>query len=261
MAKARGAEIVTVAAPMDGNWTNAVLASLDERTAVAALPHCHWTDGSRLDLVKIGERCRALGAALVVDGIQSVGALPFDIGQVQPDFLVAASHKWLLGAYSCGFCYVAPKWQVAVPLEENWLNRAGSEDFSRLVDYRDDYQPGARRFDMGAASNFILNPVAAAGMEQILAWGVGNVAATLDAKISEIAAGASDLGFTVPTADQRAPHMIGITKSGGLNSALANRLAQEKVFVSVRGDAIRIAPHLYNSEEDLERLLTVLADA
>src|ERR1035441_904832 len=87
--------------------------------AIAALPHVHWTSGGRLDLVRIGEACRNLGAALALDLTQSLGALPFSVGSlkndlqnaVQPDFAVAASYKWLLGPYSAGLLYVAPKWQ------------------------------------------------------------------------------------------------------------------------------------------------------
>ncbi|MGB5986829.1 MAG: aminotransferase class V-fold PLP-dependent enzyme [Desulfobacterales bacterium] len=261
LARERGAEIRTVAQPEDHDWTRAVLAAMDEKTAIAALPQCHWTDGALLDLEQIGAACRAVGAALVVDGIQSLGAMVFDLARVQPDILVAASHKWLLGAYSCGFCYLAPKWQSGIPLEENWLNRAGSEDFSRLVDYRDGYQAGARRFDMGECSNFILTPVAAEGLRQILAWGVAEIAETLARYTHDIARRARDLGFQVPPPDQSAPHLIGITKPGGFKPDLPAQLAAQKVMVGVRGEAIRIAPHLYTSDADMQRLFRVMAAA
>ena len=140
---------------------------------------------------------RAVGAAFVLDGAQFLGAVPFSVADVRPDFLVAISHKWLLGPYSMGFCYVDPKWQDGTPLEENWLNRAGSEDFSRLVDYQEGYQPGARRYDVGEVSNFILSPIAAAALEQILDWGVDRIAATLRSKTDSIAARASEMGLLV----------------------------------------------------------------
>ena len=196
VAHEKNAVIRTVQRPPDSDWTPAVLAAIDPDTAIVAVPNCHWTDGTRLDLVKIGQKCRTVQAALVVDGIQSIGALPFSIKSVQPDFLVAGSHKWLLGAYSFGFCYVAPKWQEGTPLEENWFNRAGSEDFARLVDYRDSYQPGARRFDQGEASNFILAPIAAAGIRQILQWGVENISETLQSKTNAIAERAQQMGLS-----------------------------------------------------------------
>ncbi len=256
-----GAALKTVRRPSDSNWTAAVIDAIDDRTAIAALPNCHWTDGTLLDLVKIGERCRRVGAALVVDGTQSLGAMPFSTAAVQPDFLVTTAHKWLLGPYSFGFCYVAPDRQQGEPLEENWLNRAGSEDFARLIDYRDEYQPGARRYDMGAASNFTLAPIAAAALAQILAWGVDNIAATLRATTGRIAERAVKIGFQVTSAGVRAPHMLGISIPSGLPQGLPSKLARDTVFVSVRGDAIRIAPHLFTTEQDLERLFAALVKA
>ena len=125
-----------------------------------------------------------------------------------------------MGAYSFGFCYVAPKWHGGTPLEENWFNRAGSEDFSRLVDYQDSYQAGARRFDQGEASNFILSPVAAAGIKQILEWRVERIAATLSAKTNKIAQRAQNMGFRTAPAELRAPNIIGITKPGGFKNEL-----------------------------------------
>jgi selenocysteine lyase/cysteine desulfurase len=101
---------------------------------------------------------------------------------VQPDFLVAVGYKWLLGPYGLGYLYVAPKWQErGIPLEQSWLTRAGSEDFARLVDYRDKYRPGARRFDMGEFPQFALAPMAMAALRQILAWGVNNIQETISA--------------------------------------------------------------------------------
>ena len=163
LAKQRGGEVLTIARPPDDDWTGAVLAALDERVAIAALPHCHWTDGGLLDLVAIGRRCREVGSALVLDVTQSLGALPLDLAAVAPDFLVCPGYKWLLGPYSQGYLYVAPQHRDGRPLEHNWIAREGSEDFARLIDYRERYQPGARRFDVGERSNFALLPVGIVG--------------------------------------------------------------------------------------------------
>jgi selenocysteine lyase/cysteine desulfurase len=253
--------LVTIPRPTDNDWTSAVLEQIDQRTAIAALPNCHWTDGTLIDLVKIGEKCREIGAALVVDGIQSLGAMPFSVEAVQPDFLITAAHKWLLGPYSYGFCYIAPNWQGGTPLEENWLNRLGSEDFARLVDYRDQYQPAARRYDVGEASNFILAPIAEAALRQLLTWGVERIGETLRTITDQIAAKALSSGFQVPDAGTRAPHMLGLSTPEGLPKELPVHLAREKVFVSVRGNSIRVSPHLYNTEEDIERLFSALEKA
>ena len=181
LAKQRGGEVLTIPRPADGDWTAAVLEELDERVGIAALPHCHWTDGGLLDLVAIGERCREVSSALVLDATQSLGALPLDLARVRPDYLVCAGYKWLLGPYSLGYLYVAPQHQGGRPLEQNWIAREASQDFARLIDYAERYQPGARRFDVGERSNFALLPVSIVGLEQLLAWGVPAIAATLAA--------------------------------------------------------------------------------
>ena len=121
--------------------TQSILERIDSRTALVAIPNCHWTDGELIDLAAVGEATRSVGAALVIDASQSLGAHPIDFGAVQPDFVVAVGYKWLLGPYGLGYLYVAEKWHAAgVPLEESWLTRLGSEDFSQLVNYVTAYQ-------------------------------------------------------------------------------------------------------------------------
>jgi len=261
LAAERGAELVTVARPADGDWTRATLAAIDERTALAALPHCHWTDGGLLDLAAIGARLRAIGAALVIDGTQSVGALPFDVRTIRPDFLIVATYKWLLGPYSLGFLYAAPERQAGRPLEYGWITRAGSEDFAGLVQYRDEFQPGARRYDMGERSNFALMPMAIAALQQLLAWKVAETQASLRACTDRIAERARRLGLQVSAPSLRAGHFLGVRFAGGVPPDLPDRLAAQQIYVSVRGDAMRITPHLYNNDTDIERLFAMLAAA
>ncbi len=258
LAQSRGARVVMVHRPRDGDWTRTVLAYLKPEVCVVALPANHWTDGSALDLAAVRDRCDEVGAALVIDGTQSVGAAPFDVADVRPDFLVCAAYKWLLGPYSAGFLYAAPRHHGGRPIEHNWINRAGSEDFAGLVDYTDGFRPGARRYDVGEVSNFVLVPMMGAALEQVLAWGVKNIADTLGAMSADIAARARALGLTAPPDAHRAPHMLGLRFPGGLPAGLREALAEAKVYLSVRGDCLRVAPHLYNDERDIERLFAVL---
>jgi selenocysteine lyase/cysteine desulfurase len=258
LARQRGGEVLTVERPADGDWTAAVLAGLDERVAITALPHCHWTDGGLLDLVAIGARCRAVGSALVLDVTQSLGALPLDLARVGPDFLVCPGYKWLLGPYSLGYLYVAPRHQDGRPLEHNWIAREGSEDFARLTLYRERHQPGARRFDVGERSNFALLPVAMVGLEQLLAWDVAAIAATLAAKTAAIAERAASLGLHATASEHRAGHFLGLRFPQGVPPGLPERLAAEQVYVSLRGDSLRVTPHLYNDAGDVEKLFSVL---
>jgi selenocysteine lyase/cysteine desulfurase len=265
LARARGAEVVTLARPDDGDWTAAALAALDEqgeRAAVLAVPHCHWTDGAMLDLARIGAACRRAGTALVIDATQSLGALPLDVGQVRPDFLVAATYKWLLGPYCLGFCYIAPDYHEGRPLEHNWIGRANSEDFAGLVDYRADFQPGARRFDVGQRGNFHLIPMAVAALEALTDWGVAEIQETLRARTDAIAARARDLGIGCLPRDLRPGHYLGLDFPEGVPAGLAERMAGEQVYVSIRGRrAVRVTPHLWVTDADVERFFAVLEKA
>jgi len=258
LAKERGAEVVTVDRPHDGDWTRAVSERLDERVAITALPHCHWTDGGIIDLEAVGERCRAAGSALVLDITQSIGALPFDVRAIRPDVMVAGGYKWMTGPYSLGFLYIAPAHQDGEPLEQNWITRAGSENFARLIDYRDDYQPGARRFDVGERSNFALMPASIAALKQLHDWTVPAIAETLKAKTAVIAERARSIGLAPMAASRRAGHFLGIRFPNGVPEGLPERLAENQVYISLRGDSLRVTPHLYNNDADINRLFAVL---
>jgi selenocysteine lyase/cysteine desulfurase len=231
---------------------------IDGDTAVVAAPNCHWTDGSLVDLVRVGEKVREAGAALVVDGIQSLGALPFDVSEIRPDFLVAAAYKWLLGPYGVGFMYVDEKHREGQPIEHNWINRRGSEEFSELVDYQDAFQPGARRYDVGERSNFVLLPMAAEALRQLLDWGVENVSESVGMLTDLIEQKAEERGITRIPKERRARHMIGLMLGPGVPADLATRLMRHDVFVSVRGPSVRVSPHLYNTEGDVARFFDVL---
>jgi selenocysteine lyase/cysteine desulfurase len=261
LAREREARVVVVPRPPDYEWTEAVLGELDDATAVVTVPNCHWTDGSLIDLARVRERTLEVGAALVVDGIQSVGARPLDVREVRPDFLVVGAYKWMLGPYGVGFMYVDEKYRDGRPIEHNWINRRGSQDFANLVDYRDEFQPGARRYDVGERSNFVLLPMAAAAMRQLLDWGVENVEEAIGRITDLVEEQASRHGMETVPRDRRARHMTGLRLGRGVPTDLAARLAAQNVFVSVRGDSIRVSPHLHNTAGDVEKLFAALLEA
>ncbi|MCH9672588.1 MAG: aminotransferase class V-fold PLP-dependent enzyme [Gammaproteobacteria bacterium] len=259
---AQKGRIVAVDRPCDNDWTAAVCTAITPRTAVAALPHCHWTDGSLINLETVRARCDEVGAALVVDATQSAGALAFDVNAVRPDFVACAAYKWLLGPYSLGFLYAAPHRRDGAPIEHGWITRGGSENFSTLLDYRDDFQPGAQRYDMGERANFALLPAAIAALDQLLAWGVDNIQTTLTQMTTDIAERAADIGLTSVAKASRAGHFLGLSFPNGAPPAgLLERLANAGVYVSVRGHSMRVTPHLYNTEEDVGRLMDALKSA
>jgi selenocysteine lyase/cysteine desulfurase len=252
-----GGDIVTVQRSSEG-WATAIIGAIDDRTAVVAVPNCHWTDGSRVDLVGVGRAAREVGAALVVDASQSFGAMPLDVAAVQPDFVATVGYKWQLGFYGLGYLWVADQHRIGTPLEEGWIARKGADDFAGLVDYTDSYESGARRFDMGERSNFIGVAMANAAVDQIADWGIADVALSLAGITDTIAMGAAELGWVSGQKSARSPHLIGIRHPGGLPDGLAQRFAEANVSVSVRGDSVRIAPHLHTTNHDVERLLGVL---
>ena len=258
LAEQSGARLVTLPRPEDLDWTRALLEEIDTDTAVVAVPNCHWTDGSLVDLASVGESVREAGAALVVDAIQSLGAHPFDVSEVRPDFLVAASYKWLFGPYGVGYMYVGEEYREGKPIEHNWINRRGSQDFSGLVSYQDAFQPGARRYDVGERSNFALLPMAAEALRQLIDWGVENVSETIGTLTDLVEERAGALGIVTIPKERRARHMIGLMLGPDAPDDLATRLTTHNVYVSVRGPSVRVSPHLYNTESDVYQLFDVL---
>src|SRR5438045_4855574 len=135
LARKRNANLVTVRREPAESLTSALLRAIDDRTAIVAVSPCHWTDGSRVDLEQVADRARTVGAALVVDASQALGANVIDIKRIRPDFLTSVGYKWLLGPYGLAYFYAAPKWRDSgTPIEYSWLTRAGSEDFRRLIE-------------------------------------------------------------------------------------------------------------------------------
>ena len=263
----QGVELVSVAPPegeaRGQHWNECVLEAITPDTAIVALGHVHWTDGTLFDLVEIGARARQVGAALIVDGTQSVGALPFDVQAVQPDALIVAGYKWLMGPYSSGFAYYGPRFDQATPLEDSWITRKGSEDFSGLVDYQDEYAAGAVRFDVGERSNPIVLPMILTSMGEVLERGVANIQAYCASLTS---AGFLDdlreLGYRVEDAAWRAAHLFGIRLPPGLQlDVLQAALSAHNVAVSVRGDAVRVSPNVYNDAVDIDILSQALREA
>jgi len=259
LAERTGAKFISVARPADDDWTAALLSRIDASTGLVAVPNCHWTDGGLVDLVAVGEACRRVGAALCVDATQSVGAMPLDVKRIDPDFVAVASYKWLLGPYSLGFLYVAPRRQGGRPIEHNWIARRDSENFAGLVNYVTEFQHGARRFDVGERSNFALMPAAEASLRLIAEWTVPRIFETLRLRTQAIAERArAEFGIESVPADRRAGHYLGLRFRGGVPADLPARLAASNVFVSVRGQAMRVTPHLWTTDADVEKLFGVL---
>ena len=254
-AQQTGAVLVTVPTPEDGDWTRTILDHIDSSIKVVAISSCHWMNGAYIDLHSISKACREAGSILVVDATQTLGAMPFHIADIRPDFLVAAGYKWLLCPYGFGLLYLSERWRDARPLEETWLARRNAEDFTALTKYTDTYMPGARRFDVGEKCTATILPGAVAALEQIQKWGVENIAASLSSINARIAAHLAQLGCRLPAKTQRCPHMFGAQLPETCTVDLVAKLKTMNIHISQRGKSLRFAPHLHVNEHDVERLI------
>lgn len=260
LAEERGLEMRTVPRAPAAEWNARLLEAIDRRTAVVALPNVHWTDGTLFELEAIGVRAREVGAALIVDGAQSLGALPFDVERIRPDAVICPGYKWLLGPYGLGLAYFGERFDGARPLEETWLGREGSEDFRGLVNYRDVYRPGMDRLDVGERSSFTLVPMLVAGLDLVLEWGPAAIQEWCRTLAGPIVEGARESGFTTEEEAGRASHLFGLRAPAGADvGALAARLEARRVSVSLRGTAVRVSPHVYNDQADAAALVEALA--
>ncbi len=240
-------------------WNERLVDAIQPGTRVVALGNVHWADGTRFDLAAVSRRAREVGARLVVDGTQSIGALPFDQSTILADAVICAGYKWLMGPYSIGLAYYGEAYDKGVPLEENWINRLGSEDFSGLVKYEQQYQPGALRYEVGEHSNFILVPMMLEALRQVNAWGPKNVQVYCRSITSKGIARLQDHGYWIENESWRGQHLFGIRFPKNSDVVkIRERVKRKGISISFRGDFMRISPHVYNSESDFMKLVEVL---
>ena len=258
VANEKGVKLIKVPVPEDGNWTRAIIDRIDKSVKVLALFTCHWTNGANIDLVSIRQAIGNYDIVMAIDATQSLGAVPFQLEKVKPDFLVAAGYKWLLCPYGFTLMYVSERWRSARPLEESWQARENAEDFGSLVLSSDRYKPGARRFDVGQKGTPTILPGAIAAFEQIKTWGVDHISDFLVEINNRIADHLSEMGFQLPDSSQRSPHMFGATIPERFKGNLVAELTRRKIYISQRGDSVRFSPHLHISENDMNRLLETL---
>jgi len=259
-----GAAIKTIAPPSElqnrsKGWNENILNAITPKTKVVTMAHVHWADGTLFDLIAIRKATRAVGALLIIDGTQSVGALPFDVEQIQPDALICAGYKWLMGPYAIGLAYYGEYFDGGNPIEENWINRKESQDFANLVNYASEYQPGALRYGVGEQSNFNLVPMLIAALNQLNEWQPKNIEQYCKSISHESVKSLREAGFYIEDDAYRGKHLFGIRIPAHLNiDDINQKLKAANIYVSIRGNAIRVAPHLYNDPSDFDKLLDVL---
>jgi selenocysteine lyase/cysteine desulfurase len=260
----KGAELRVVVPPTEyadrgRRWNEYILEAINPQTKAVAIGHVHWADGTLFDLQAIRKRTREVGALLIIDGTQSVGALPFDVRQIQPDALICAGYKWLLGPYAIGLAYYGEYFDTGKPIEENWINRKNSENFAGLVNYQDAYQPGALRYEVGEHSNFIGVPMLLTAIRQLNNWQPERIQAYCRSISAEAIITLTEKGFIIEDEAWRGSHLFGVRLSPGMDAErIKQNLLKYHVYVSFRGSAIRVSPNVYNTPHDLQRLVKAL---
>jgi selenocysteine lyase/cysteine desulfurase len=243
-------------------WNESILEAINSETRLVALGHVHWADGTKFQLEEIRRKTREMGSLLIIDGTQSIGALSFDVNRIDPDAVIVAGYKWLLGPYSIGLAYFGEFFDNGSPLEENWINRKNSEDFSGLVIYQDEYQNGSLRYEVGEHSNFTHVPMLLKSVSQLNRWGIDNIQDYCREITRESITLLRENGFWIEDDLFRGNHLFGIRLPEAKNiEAVKNALSKKNIFVSFRGDAIRVSPNVYNTEEDMRRLAKALISA
>jgi len=239
----------------ENHWNQRILDSIDEDTVLVTMGILHWADGTVFQIPGIREKTYQVGAKLVLDGTQAIGAIPFSITSVQPDALICAAYKWLMGPYSIGLAYFGPEFDGGIPLEENWINRINSDDFQGQVGYTQEYRPLATRYDMGEKSSFIHIPMLIQAITQIKDWGVHRIQEYCKKITIQELEILQSHGFTLANESSRAYHLFGLRPPSGYDSQKAKKaLGESKIYVSFRGNSIRVSPHIYNTPEDMSKL-------
>jgi len=238
-------------------WNQSILDNISAKTALVAISPAHWADGTLFDLKAIREKTRIYNALLIIDGAQSLGAFPFSIKDIDPDAVITVGYKWLLGPYGLGMAYYADHFNDGEPIENNWINRHNSEDFSQLVNYESKYQPKAGRYNMGECSNFNLVPMLTKSIEQLAEWRPENIQNYCENISKNAIAELRNLGCYIEDDAYRAKHLFGVyLPKNIILDKLKSKFAEKNIYVSFRGNAIRVSPNVYNTEEDFEKFVS-----
>jgi selenocysteine lyase/cysteine desulfurase len=259
-----GAQVEVVQRPQDGDWTTAILDHMARahgrglRFAVAALSPVTWNDGRLVDLPTICRVLRARETAIVIDATQGVGVLELDAQALDADFVAFPTYKWLLGPYATAFLYAAPRWKKGRALEENIFNREALE--SGRVGASDNdrpYMPGARRFDRGQRDTFSGVPATIEALKLHHGWGRAAVEERIGYLTTRLVARLTEAGVPCPAPSGQAPHVLGLR---GFPADTVEQCRARNVFISLRADVVRVAPHVFNTEDDIDRCAQALVD-
>lgn len=234
-----------------------LLAAIDERTCLVALSHTSYRSSSRIDARAIVEHAHAKGALVLLDVYQSAGVVELEAANWNVDFLIGGTIKWLCGGPACGYLYVRPDLQRAFkPRLTGWVAHEAPFDFAHAPMR---YARSVRRFAQGTPSIPALYS-ALPGLEIIEAVGVAAIARESRRRTEWMIAFALEHGWTLNTprkSNERGGTVMIKVEDG---PAMVEQLAEKKVFMDCRPNAgLRISPHFFNSDEEVEEAMAILA--
>lgn len=267
LTKTYGARLKIIEAPKTNvnrgkEWNRIILNSITENTALVAMGQVHWSNGVLFDLKAIRKKTKSVGSLLVIDGSQTIGAFPFSIKEIDPDALLVAGYKWLFGPYGCAFGYYGPYFDHGNPIEENWINRLHSENFSALTSYQSEYKPLAQRYGVGESSSFIYVQMRIAALRQIIKWNPIHIQEYCRELSTVAARELRKLGCYIENDEHRSHHMFGVEFPENLNiKKLKEILNRRKVHLSFRGKFMRVSCHLFNTKEHFEVLIQCVKES
>jgi selenocysteine lyase/cysteine desulfurase len=252
----RGVVLRLVAAEQGRVSQESILKELTSRTRVVTVSFVQYLSGFRLDLERLGEACAAHGCLLFVDAIQGLGAFPVDVKRAKIAGLAADGHKWLLGPEGSALLFVNRQVMERItPSELGWTSVRHWADFSRRdLIWRDD----ARRYECGSLNTVGVYGLGAA-VNLLLEVGIPNIAERVLDLTDRLRGGLLAQGHSVfgPRAREEASGIVSfVPRQGGAEGLLEQFFAQ-RVQVAARGGMIRISPHFYNTEEEVDRVLEI----
>jgi selenocysteine lyase/cysteine desulfurase len=252
----RGAEVVHVRPEADGRIPLEHFAeAIDERTALVCCTAVSFRSGHRNDVATIAQLGHEHGAIVLADSYQALGALELDVRTLGADVVTGGTVKYLLGSAGLGFMWLRGELRASlVPTQTGWF--ADEDIFAMSIA---DYSPhaSARRFDSGTPPVPSLYP-GVAGMEVVAAAGVPEIEAHIRGLVDRLLTGLDELGARVATARGERDYGPLICVVSTDPNALVGALAAERIVTSTRDANLRISLHLYNVDEDVDRILAGL---
>jgi len=239
--------------------SDAILDAIRADTRVVAVEHVNFATGHQLDLAPIGERCTEAGALFLIDASQSVGVVPLDVVRCGAAVVAVAGYKWLLSPYGTGVTYVHPDWVERFRLPTfNWATIIGADDFNKLVDLEPRHRPGAIRFDVPETAAFIQGRALAESLEFLGEVGVEAINAHVTALLDRMLDGLPQTVTVESSLDPAQRSSIMRLVPGGDVRAMYERLYAAGIKVSLREGGLRVAPGVWNTAGDIDRLLGAL---